>query len=211
MTVKRVAVQPAVFIIENFLEPASCDRLAATARGRLRKDEFEEDDQRRTALFSRDEMRDIPLLGTVAQRQRNLVRELVSDQNDQSEKEFLRIYPADTDYAEVLEAVEFGEGGFRRLHNEAFHRDRVMATLVFLEDTPIGGETVFPMLAWDVEMDQYVPSSYFQNQEQCVERDEVICSTESLAQNNYADLSMGFCCCSELLRIRPRKVHCENA
>jgi hypothetical protein len=54
----------------------------------------------------------------------------------------------ETDYAEVLEAVQFGVGGYRRLHNEAFHRDRVLTTLVFLHDTPAGGEVVFPALRW---------------------------------------------------------------
>eukprot|EP01047_Picozoa_sp_COSAG01_P044324 COSAG01_NODE_3997_length_5448_cov_1.814919_1_plen_27_part_10 len=27
--------------------------------------------------------------------------------------------------------MQFGVGGYRRLHNEAFHRDRVLTTLVF--------------------------------------------------------------------------------
>eukprot|EP01048_Picozoa_sp_COSAG05_P006242 COSAG05_NODE_396_length_10336_cov_233.199863_11_plen_210_part_00 len=205
VAVKRISVQPAIFTIENFLEHASCDHLAVLVRDRLRKDEAEENDQRRSTLFSRDDMRDIPLLSTIARRQRNLVRELVSDQNDHGTKDFLRLYPVDVDFAEVLEAIEFSTGGYRRLHNEAFHRDRVLATLVFLEDTPMGGETVFPMLSWDGEMEQYVPSNYFQTKEQCVERDEVKCGTGSPGYN-YTAMGLNFCCCSELLRIRPKKV-----
>ena len=203
--VKRISVEPAVFLIKNFLETASCDRIMKLSLEQLEDSEVEAGDGRQSKLFQRDDMEAQDILGTVARRLRNMIRELISDQNRDDGASFLNLYPVDTEYSEVLEAIHFSEGGFRRLHNEAFHRDRVLTSLIFLHDTPRGGEITFPMLKWDADIKQYVPSNYFQNREVCQTRDEDLCGSSDTI-TNHSMLKMEFCCCKELLRIQPHKV-----
>eukprot|EP01047_Picozoa_sp_COSAG01_P085383 COSAG01_NODE_18736_length_1056_cov_1.319749_2_plen_67_part_00 len=59
--------------------------------------------------------------------------------------------------------------------------------------------------SWDADMKQYVPSRYFREQEKCQARDSEQCTD---ANNRTAAplAGMEYCCCSELLRIKPHKV-----
>jgi len=204
--VKRVSVNPAVFLVEGFLEPAMCDTISDAARPLMRDDAAEEGDQRRSALFGLSDMQNNNALSTAARRLRSMTRDIVTDQNElPAEKDFLKVYPVETDYSEVLEVVEYGVGGFRRSHNEAFTRDYVMTSLVFLEDTPLGGETAFPSLAFDGKMKQHVPSQFFKKGQQCEERDEELCEQGTYVGVEHAQLGLEFCCCSEILRVKPKK------
>jgi hypothetical protein len=48
--VRRISVQPAVFLVENFLEAAHCDSLAASALPALKAEPVEAGDQRSSTL-----------------------------------------------------------------------------------------------------------------------------------------------------------------
>ena len=122
--VQRVSVSPAVFLIEGFLDATMCDAISAAAQPRLSDDSVDDGDQRRSARFSRSDLRDINALATASRRLRSLTRDILADQNElPDERSFLKVYPAETDYAEVPEVVRYGAGGYRRAHNEAFERD----------------------------------------------------------------------------------------
>merc|ERR1711871_1351579 len=90
-------------------------------------------------------------------------------------------------------------------HNEAFQRDYVLTSLVFLEDTPLGGETAFPHLEFDNGRKQYVPSKFFQAGNKCTERDDELCEQGQYVGVDHGERGMEFCCCSEILRVKPRK------
>ena len=204
--VQRVSVTPAVFLIEGFLDETMCDAIKAAAQPRMRDDSVLDGDQRRSAQFSRTELEDINALGTAARRLRSLTRDILRDQNELPEdRAFLNVYPVETDYAEVPEVVHYGAGGFRQAHNEAFQRDYVLTSLVFLQDTPLGGETAFPYLGFDSKMKQYAPSKFFQADSQCDERDDELCEQGQYVGVDHAERGMEFCCCSEILRVKPRK------
>lgn len=204
--VQRVSVTPAVFLIEGFLDKTMCDAIKAAAQPRLRNDSIRDGDQRRSAQFSRTDLAEINALGTATRRLRSLTRDILRDQNELPEdRAFLNVYPVETDYAEVPEVVQYGVGGFRQAHNEAFQRDYVLTSLVFLEDTPLGGETAFPHLGFDSKMKQYAPSKFFQAGHKCAERDDELCEQGQYVGVDHAESGMEFCCCSEILRVRPRK------
>jgi hypothetical protein len=204
--VQRVSVSPAVFLIEGFLDATMCDAISAAAQPRLSDDSVDDGDQRRSARFSRSDLRDINALATASRRLRSLTRDILADQNElPDERSFLKVYPAETDYAEVPEVVRYGAGGYRRAHNEAFERDYVLTSLVFLEDTPLGGETAFPQLGFDSKIKQYAPSKFFQDGNKCAERDDELCEHGQYVGVDHAALGMEFCCCSETLRVQPRK------
>lgn len=204
--VQRVSVTPAVFLIEGFLDKTMCDAIKAAAQPRLRDDSIRDGDQRRSAQFGRTDLAEINALGTATRRLRSLTRDILRDQNELPEdRAFLNVYPVETDYAEVPEVVQYGVGGFRQAHNEAFQRDYVLTSLVFLEDTPLGGETAFPHLGFDSKMKQYAPSKFFQAGHKCAERDDELCEQGQYVGVDHAESGMEFCCCSEILRVRPRK------
>ena len=204
--VQRVSVTPAVFLIEGFLDKSMCDAIKAAAQPRLRDASIHDGDQRRSAQFSRTDLAEINALGTATRRLRSLTRDILRDQNELPEdRAFLNVYPVETDYAEVPEVVQYGAGGFRQAHNEAFQRDYVLTSLVFLEDTPLGGETAFPYLGFDTKMKQYAPSKFFQAGHKCAERDDELCEQGQYVGVDHAESGMEFCCCSEILRVKPRK------
>lgn len=204
--VQRVAVSPAVFLIEGFLDESMCDTISDAARPRLTPDEKSEGDHRSSMLFSRTDMADINALSTATRRLRSLTRDIINDQKDMPDaKAFLKVYPVETDYAEVPEVVQYGAGGYRRAHNEAFQRDYVLTSLVFLEDTPLGGETAFPDLGFDSKIKQYAPSKFLSNDKKCEERDDELCEQGQYVGVDHAAEGLEFCCCSEILRIKPKK------
>ena len=204
--VQRISVSPAVFLIEGFLDESMCDTISDAARPRLTADEKAEGDHRSSVRFSRTDLEEINALSTASRRLRSLTRDIISDQNDLPDaKAFLRVYPVETDYAEVPEVVQYGAGGYRRAHNEAFRRDYVQTSLVFLEDTPLGGETAFPDLGYDSKMKQYAPSKFLSNDKKCEERDDELCEQGQYVGVDHAAEGLEFCCCSEILRIKPKK------
>jgi hypothetical protein len=59
------------------------------------------------------------------------------------------------------------------------------------------------MLEFDQSMQQYVPSTFFQKGETCAGERDSACAAGGA---NHTELGMEFCCCTELLRIAPKKV-----
>ena len=127
----------------------------------------------------------------------------------------LHVFPADWRYAESFQLARYGQGEYYGAHADFSTQagyDRVATFLVYLSDAHDGGETIFPYLRGTTDADKAAEGqmTYEWNKQRdftaikCESRNETLCGKGGPGEG-YDAKGLGFCCCAELLRLRPRE------
>jgi prolyl 4-hydroxylase len=118
------------------------------------------------------------------------------------------LYPVEARFAEVFQITRYREGEYYKAHNDNHNEPRVATALIYLSDVERGGETVFPYLNWASDggtRAAWNKQTDFRKMRTCAAWDNVTCGGDGAAHFNYKKHNLAFCCCQEVLRIKPRK------
>jgi len=129
VNVRRISVYPAVFLIGKFLETSTTEHFRKLAAAELQAagtsgmtpdgTEIEDSMQRQTMWLSDEQMAADDLVVATAKRVKDMLRRVVSDQNDvPDERKWLKVYATNVSYGGNFQVSKYGAGSYYKAHTD---------------------------------------------------------------------------------------------
>jgi prolyl 4-hydroxylase len=209
VSIMRVSVRPAVFVLRNFASVAETEALRSVAAGR-----YTSSGTKGTSVTRMDHEPFLPVRtssslflsledmgnGAVAKISRRIEETLLQVVRESNKQEQAQLHVLDVNplHAEVFQMARYGPGEYYAAHSDYAKDDpaydRAATFLLYLASSEDGGETVFPYLSGDPGG----ANSYSWNRQ--TDFRKFACG---VANTSRPACALPYCCCEDVLSVKP--------